>query len=265
MNNIYIYNDSFISLLNLIKCLFKNKIRPYNIKNTFYNKNMFDNIIKLNIESDEEIIKEFINIFNTYNFKLIYNVFNSNEENKEIIIYYYLLNYFKYKDKLGMMRNLKCVSETLRISEKIGRECHKFKGFTRFKELKNKVLYAEINPDNNILYLLSIHFKKRLSNEYWCIKDINRNIISIYNKEDFEIISGNNIEIFKNNLSSDEQNISDMWKDFYKIVGIKERKNERCRMNFMPKKYWKVLTEMEEENEKDSIWKRVTRENRRGN
>ena len=42
------------------------------------------------------------------------------------------------------------------------------------------------------------------------------------------------------------------WKDFYKTIGIKERKNDRCRMNFMPKKYWKYILEMSDENEKSN-------------
>ena len=34
----------------------------------------------------------------------------------------------------------------------------------RFIELKNKVLYATIEPTNNVLELLSNHFKNRLKN-----------------------------------------------------------------------------------------------------
>ena len=41
--------------------------------------------------------------------------------------------------------------------------------------------------------------------------------------------------------------IEELWKDFYKIIGINERKNDRCRMNFMPKKYWKYMIEMSDE------------------
>ena len=51
------------------------------------------------------------------------------------------------------------------------------------KELKNKCLYAEIEPVNNILFLISNHFKNRLKNEYWIIKDNKHNLISIYDKK----------------------------------------------------------------------------------
>ena len=31
---------------------------------------------------------------------------------------------------------------------------------------------------------------------------------------------------------------------FFKTISIKERKNPRCQMQFMPKKYWKNLLEV---------------------
>ena len=63
------------------------------------------------------------------------------------------------------MRNIKSVSEALKISKYVGHENHKFKGFLRFKELENNVLYAEFSPENDILFLLSKHFEKRLKNK----------------------------------------------------------------------------------------------------
>ena len=246
MNNIYLYNNDLISLLSLIKVLLKNKIKPDNIKELNYNKNLFDNLINLNIKKDNNIISEFIKIFGINNFKTIYYVYISKEDNKELIIYYYLLNYFKYKERLPYMRNLKCVSKALEIRKRVGSEAHKMKGFVRFRELSNKVLYADINPDNDILYLLSIHFKNRLKNEYWLIHDVNRHTISIYDKKDFYIISDKDLKIV-DNISDREEEFENLWQTFYQTIGIKERHNNRCRMNFMPKKYWPYLLEVRDE------------------
>ena len=246
MNNIYLYNNDFVSLLSLIKVLLKNKIKPDNIKELNYNKNLFDNLINLNIKKDNNIISEFIKIFGINNFKTIYYVYISKEDNKELIIYYYLLNYFKYKEKLSYMRNLKCVSKALEIRKRVGSEAHKMKGFVRFRELNNKVLYADINPDNDILYLLSIHFKNRLKNEYWLIHDVNRHTISIYDKKDFYIISDKDLKIV-DNISDREEEFANLWQTFYQTVGIDMRRNDRCRMNFMPKKYWPYLIEVRDE------------------
>ena len=43
-----------------------------------------------------------------------------------------------------------------------------------------------------------------------------------------------------------------MWKTFYNTIGIEERKNNRCRMNFMPKKYWKYILEVGDINEESN-------------
>lgn len=241
-NSIYIYNNNFISLINLIKILINNKIKPLNIKSTFYSPSMLDHLIHLKIEEDN--IKDFVKHLGNINFKIIYYVYLSNDENKELIIYYYILNALKYREKTINMRNLNCVTKALKIYNYVKRENHKFKGFTRFRELKNNVLYAEINPENNVLELLSYHFMERLKNEYWIIKDVNRNIISFYNKNSFFIVSGEDYNLKELHESSEESKIQELWKDFYNTIGINERKNNRCRMNFMPKKYWQYILEV---------------------
>jgi len=244
MNNIYIYNN-FVDLINLINYLICNKIKPFNIKNNFYNPSMFDNLIYLNLK--ENNIQKFINLIGENNFKIIYYVYLSKNDNKELIMYYFSLNACIYKDRIIYQRNLKCVNETLKISNYVKHENHKFKGFTRFKELKNKVMYAEINPENNIIELLSNHFKNRIKNEYWIIKDVNRNLISLYNKKDFFIVNEEDCKLLDLELSNVELGIEKLWKKFYQTIGIKERKNDRCRMNFMPKKYWQYILEVSDE------------------
>ena len=244
MNNIYIYKNNFISLLNLIKYLLKNKIKPFNIKDEYYNSSLLDNLIYLNIENNN--LYEFIKFIGNINFKIIYYIYLSNEENKELIIYYYILNTFKYREKTIYMRNLNCVNKALKIYHHVKRESHRFKGFTRFREINNNVLYAEINPENNVIELISNHFKERLKQEYWIIKDVNRNILSLYNKKDYEIIKGEDVKLLEITVSKEEKEIEELWQEFYKTIGIKERKNDRCRMNFMPKKYWKYILEVNE-------------------
>ena len=161
MNNIYIYNDNFISMLSLIDFLIKNNITPNNIKCNNYNITLFDNIINLNIKNDNNIIDYIINNFGNNIFRIIFNVYLSNDENKELIIYYFYKNTIKYNYKITSMYNLKCVLSSLKINKYVKNEAHKYKGFIRFKELKNNILYAEIEPVNNILFLISNHFKER--------------------------------------------------------------------------------------------------------
>ncbi|MDE5539720.1 MAG: TIGR03915 family putative DNA repair protein, partial [Bacilli bacterium] len=152
-----------------------------------------------------------------------------------------------YKNKIFYMHKISWVNNALKISKYVSRENHKLKGFLRFKELKSGALYAEISPTNNILPILVKHFRARLKNEYWLIKDTKRNILAIYDKKEVYLVDGEYFNFIIDDYSEYEENIQDMWKSFYKTIGIESRKNDRCRRNFMPKKYWKYIIEMSEE------------------
>jgi len=244
MNKVYIYDGDFVSLLKLIFYLVNNGIKPDDIKDDMYFPSLLEEVINLSFDNQDEVIKIFVNSFSKDIFKTLYYVFLSGDGRKELIIYYFCLNAFKYGKSIIYRRNLKCVSEVLRISEYVNHENHKFKGFLRFRELENKVLYAEIEPVNNILYFLTIHFMKRLKNEYFIIKDVGRGILSIYDKNKFVIVREDEFLIATDSSSEEEEKIEELWKLFYNTIGISARKNDRCRMNFMPKRYWKHMLEV---------------------
>lgn len=249
MNDVFVYNNSFVSLMGLVNHLIENKIKPSNIKNKEYSPTLFENIINLRIDN-ENILDNIINKTSSNVFKTIYYVYLSNDEFKELIIYYFYLNALKYKNNIFNMRKLKCVNSALKISQFVSRENHKYKGFLRFRELFNNILYAEIEPKNNILEILGKHFKQRLRNEYWIIKDVRRNLICLYDKKDILILNSDSFSLHTTNNSDNEDKYKNMWTLFYNTIGIESRKNDRCRMNFMPKRYWKYITEMEDVNEK---------------
>ncbi len=246
MNNIYIYNGKFKNLLLLIKNLTEHKVNNIQIKEASYTPNLFDNIINLKLEDNVNIINYFKKKIGHQNFSIIFHVFLSHNENKENIIFYFILNAIKYQDKTRYHLNLKCVNLALKINKKVCNENHKFKEFTRFQELENHIYSAIITPENKIIFLLAHHFKNRLSSEYFIIHDTNNHIICIYDKNKLYYISDKNIKT-KKNISKDEDKIKAIWKTFYENITIKERKNEKLRMNNMPKKYWKNITEMESE------------------
>lgn len=247
MNYVFIYEGDFISLLNIILYLIKNNLQVENIKTENYNPSLFEQTIHLTVMQDEKIIDQITQAFGIHALRSMYYVFLSEEENKELILYYFFRNALKYRHRIMYYRNLKCVSEVLRISNYVRHESHKMKGFLRFKMLEKNILYAEMEPTNNILFLVSCHFIHRLKNEFWIIKDNKRKIISIYDKKEFVIVNEKEFHLAIEKESIEEQKIELLWRTFYKTIGIKERKNDRCRRNFMPKKYWKYITEVKEE------------------
>ena len=83
MNNIYLYDGSFNSLINLIYTLINNNIIPNDIKTDEYN-NLIDNFIYL------KELKEYNNILSNELMYIIYKVYLSNDERKELILYYFI-------------------------------------------------------------------------------------------------------------------------------------------------------------------------------
>ena len=244
-NYIYIYQNDFTSLITLLVELAKSKILPLNIQDKNYIPGLFDKVIELDLSSSNTsaIISHIDrNILNT-----LFYLYLSNHEYKELIMYYFFLYSLKFKEKVIFHRDINIVDEALKIVKYVQNENHKLKGFTRFKELKRHILYAEITCENNVIFLLSNHFKRRLKNEFWIIKDVKRNILSIYDKKDLYLVDANNCNLKEIILSEEEQEIEDLWKSFYKTIGIKERQNDRCHLNFMPKKYWKYILEVSDE------------------
>lgn len=254
MNNyIIIYDGTFINLLTTIKYLLQANIKPQKIViEGTYSPSLFETIIKPNIDNDPTFITKITKSSSKEVLKLITYTFLSNAQNKELVLYYLILNTFIYKDKIIYQRNLNCVNTALKLAHHVSSENHKMKGFTRFKMINNKFLYTEISPDNNILELLSKHFQKRLKNELWIIKDTNRNILSIYDLNTYHIISGENIKLLALEKNKNDNYYENLWCIFFKTIAIKERENKKCQMSFMSKKYWHNIIEMEDYNAKSN-------------
>ena len=247
MNTVYIYNNSFTALISLIVELLKMHQQPGNIKNENYNKTLFDNIVYLKIENERKNIEQLKKCINSNIIRNIYYVFLSEEEDKELLIYNFIKYSIKLKNKVFFYRNIDCINKTIIITRRVANEAHKLKGFLRFKTTNNNFLYAKINPTNNIISILSNHFAKRLNNEVWIINDEKRKIYSIYYNHHIYYLNENDILYLNIKENNEELLFKDLWKTFHKTIAIKERKNYKCQRNFMPKKYWKNMLEMENE------------------
>lgn len=252
-NDEYVYDGSFDGLCTVFDYLLNKKIIPAKIsKNENTNINLFSDSYYLKTDVIKakyltEKIKQNISYLAFYH---IYNVFLSSEVNKELIMLYFLINGFKYGYKVVNLRNLKCVLKTEKISKYVRMEAHKMKGFLRFKELNDNILFANYSSENDILELLVNHFIKRLTNESFLIQDLKRNKIGLYSKGKYLIVDSQNLDKkILDNISKKEEIFEKLWKKFFQTVAIKERKNLRCQMNFMPKKYWKYMLEMDGNNE----------------
>lgn len=134
-------------------------------------------------------------------------------------------------------------------SRKVDREKHRMEAFVRFALTKDQLYYSIIQPDYNVLPLISNHFKNRYADQRWLIYDIRRKYGLYYDMNEVSEVQINFATDLQNtdakNILYDENEIlyQELWKQYFSSVNIKARKNTKLHIQHMPKRYWKYLVE----------------------
>ena len=127
------------------------------------------------------------------------------------------------------------------LSASVGGEAHMFKGFVRFKELADKTLYAKIEPDHNILPLLTGHFRARLGGFSWVIHDARRGLAALH--AGGRLVYAPITQERALEFGGREARVQALWRQFFKTAAIKERTNPELQRQNVPLKYRRNLTE----------------------
>lgn len=176
-----------------------------------------------------------------------------------------------------------CIQKVFELARRVGNESHRYRMFVRFHELEmgfetsvhegadelhwcaeknlmqeqdhlrqicdgipdNTIMFSEIEPESHVLPLLGEHFSDRFPMVNFMIYDKTHNTCLIHRAgKQWVILQDANLDESRiHHYSRREQEFSGLWKGFVQSIAIEERKNPRCQMNFMPKKYWKHMTE----------------------
>ena len=244
VNVTYLYDGTFNGLLTIVFDSYSHKTLPQKIvPEEEYTQNFLEKTHY--IDTNEEKAKRvFEGIYKNISYEALYNsfyAFLSNSNHKELDILKYLCNGFDIGPKINTMLTISYVFKVINMRKRALSECHKLKGLLRFMEIGENVYYASIHPDNNIIEPLGHHFINRLPSQNFMIHDKNRNICFLYDKKSYQIVDSTNLTI--PHITEEEQTYQKLWKLFFKTIAVQERKNLRCQMQFMPKKYWKDLIE----------------------
>lgn len=244
INKTYLYDGTFDGFLSIVFHCFVTKTLPQKIQvENEYFPNFLDNIDRIQTNS-ERAKRVFTGIEKNISYTTLHNTyyaFLSNEKDKEICLLQYLCDGFAFGPKVNHRLTTPYIFKVMNLKKRSFGECHRLKGLLRFQEIGNDLYYASIHPDNNILEPLGHHFINRFPTQNFIIHDKNRNICFLYNRKEYQIIDSTNLKI--PDISQEELKYQELWKLFYQTISIKERKNPRCQMQYMPKKYWKDLIE----------------------
>lgn len=243
MNKTYIYDGSFEGLLSCIYHAFYSDIKPMDIVSQ---ENFSENFLveKEFIETDYEKFKKVYNAIekkiSNQALRRIFYVHLSEIKNREISILRYLQIGFKIGKDVDLNLADKDVLNIDRIYKLVSKERHRMTGLIRFKQVKENLLYGEIQPDYNIVSLVAPHFKERLKNENFIIHDTKREIGIVYNKIEWVLQDIKNSDV---KIKDREEIYEELWKMYFTSISIKGKENSKLQRSNMPFRYWKNLVE----------------------
>lgn len=206
-----------------------------------FQQKIFDRFIS--VKSDEEKAKRVVKklyALSAQGTREIFSILRTPAEDKEQTAFLYAKRIVKYGGGARSRLTDPVVRHALDLSGKVWTEVHRLKGFLRFRETAEGVFYAPCSPDNDVVELLTPHFIERFRGVPFLIHDVKRGLAAMYNGKDRLFVSVGEAEI---NLSEKEVAFSALWKKYYRTVNIQSRKNLRQQKNYMPVRYWSMLTE----------------------
>ncbi len=245
MINEYLYDGTFEGLLTCIFYSYPSKLEVKITKTKNYLPNLISSPIEIQTEMDKfHRVYSSIRDKLSYNtLKTIYYLYLSDVNDIETLIFKYIKLCYSYGNNINLAKNNEIISLVDIYSRRVSLEGHRFTGFVRFKKIQTDLYYSCIEPDHNILPIISSHFIERFSDQNFIIHDIKREVALIYNKSTSTMVDFSKDESRKLlSYSSDEFEF--LWKTFYNSVNIKERENSKLQKMHMPTRHWHNLTEI---------------------
>lgn len=182
----------------------------------------------------------------------IYFAFLSEAHGVEMLLYRYIRKFFAKDKSIAFDYSDGVVLKISQLAKSVGREKHRMEAFVRFQLTKDGIYFANIEPDFNVLPLISKHFRNRYADQYWLIYDIKRKYGLYYDLEKVEIVTMDLKEIITNSvhksksLVDEEYDFQNLWNNYFKSTNIKSRINLKLHKQHVPKRYWKYLSEKRE-------------------
>lgn len=138
------------------------------------------------------------------------------------------------------------VHKAFSLSRGAGRELDHMRGFVRFQELENKILYSAISPKNNLLTFLMPHFADRMPMENFVIYDEKRNLFGIQPVgRMWYLLCGDDGVKPQLNLSEEEKKYQALFRHFCETIAIRERRNLQLQRNMLPLRFREYMIEFQ--------------------
>ncbi|WP_431137033.1 TIGR03915 family putative DNA repair protein [Psychroserpens mesophilus] len=251
-HKILLYNGSFDGFLSAVFYVFEHKLIDVSIQNKFDIQNQLFSE-KETVFTDEakanRVWQGLQSKLSSQGCHRIYYAFLSEQTGVEALLLDYIRYAFSSNTNIDKDYSNPSVLKIAQIAKMVGREKHRMEAFVRFKLTKDDIYFANIEPDFNVLPLLSKHFKNRYADQKWIIYDIKRHyglyydlktvtLMEMHLPDDFDFTK-TDADFF----AKQEFEFQTLWQDYFKSTNIASRKNMKLHIRHVPKRYWKYLSE----------------------
>lgn len=245
------YDSTFEGFLTAVFEIYEFKyVQPKIIKKLNIQQNLFAEAIEI-ISDDKKadrVIKKLEKQIDADGIRCLLYSFLSEIEAIEDDLYQ-VIDYAVQNPTQNILKNFanEAVLKIIKLTKSVGREKHRMEAFIRFELLKDGIYFAKIDPDFDVLTLITPHFKNRYQDQQWIIYDLRRKYGVFYDLKATTIVTLDlDINLMHKNeevFAESEINYQKLWIEYFDHTNIKERKNTKLHVQHVPKRYWKYLTE----------------------
>lgn len=173
------------------------------------------------------------------------------EDGVEMMLMRYMKRVFDSKGAVSTDFSDPDVLRVKQLADKVSREREYLMMFTRFQKGGDNTYFAPVSPRYNALPLSIPFFKDRFGSQKWLIYDIRRRygfyydletVTEITMEEDGHLLGGQLDEAL---MAEDEKRFQELWRAYFKSMTIRERINPKLQRQHMPRRFWKLLTELQ--------------------
>ncbi len=236
----YVYDTTFDGLMTAVFTAVYDRAKNFKIISS-ENIQISFNARYTEVLTDKEKSERVINAANDKigkkGMRRLWNVYLSDNPEKETVIYDYLMLGFKFGSSINFSLADDSVLAACKISENVSREAEKFRQFLRFNVTKDGIHHARFAPQNYLLPIITPFFIQRLRAFPFLIHDVSHGLCSVYDTKTWYISSSDGF--IKPDASENDEDMHRLWKVFFDSVAIKSRENIRLQKQNMPSRYFR--------------------------
>ena len=249
--NILVCEETPEGIFSAVYYAYEQKYSPNNTKlelGEIENFELFANYIQVqtDYEKAKKVDRTIARKFGEISYSYLWHALYSKEKERGDAVYHTIARGLAraYKGELVNFLQDPYVLAVSKMHQNVWCEAHHYMGFVRFQELKNGILYSEIEPKNHVLPIISEHFADRFPKENFMIRDKGRNLYIVHEAGKGVVFhQEEGVRITEEMYSKEERKIQELFRIFHTTIAIKERKNLELQRQLLPLRFRESMVE----------------------